>query len=244
VNRISRRKFIEQSTIAGAGTILASSAVLAAPELLLKSKLAKTTEGGELLFVPHFIQKGRGPHLYELAWATDKDWDSFYSNIGITEKGVSISDTKGVDKFGINVRWNVEGFGWTNITADNGGELYSLPSSGSTQRFNLNYELCKSRVVRNKTRLNELKKSGWNPSAEAMMLVNLSEQFYEDASKKMNDDLSCAQLAQNGLNYALWASEKMEVEKSKYDIEIEVSVMISFSDVTQEVFIRCTRILF
>jgi hypothetical protein len=178
VDRISRRKFIKQSTIAGAGTILASSTVFAAPELLLKSKVVKNTDGGELLFVPHFIQKGSGPHLYELAWATDKDWDSFYSNIGITEKGVLISDTKGVDKFGINVRWNVEGFGWTNITADNGGELYSLPSSGKSQNLNLNYELCKSRVVRNRSRLNELKKGGWLPSAEAMMFVNLSEQFY------------------------------------------------------------------
>jgi len=141
VREISRRKFIQQSTIAGVGTLLASNSILAAPGLLLKSRTSKITEGGELLFIPHFVQKGRGPHLYELTWATDKDWDTFYSNIGISEKGVSISDTKGIDKFGINVRWNVEGFGWTNITADNGGEFYSLPTSGSTQNFNLNYEL-------------------------------------------------------------------------------------------------------
>ncbi len=166
MNRISRRKFIRQSTIAGAGTILASNVVLAAPELLLKNRVSKNTEGGELLFVPHFVQKGRGPHLYELAWATDNDWDTFYTNIGITEMGVSISDTKGVDKFGVNVRWNVEGFGWTNITADNGGEFYSLPESGKSQSLNLNYELCKSRVVRNRSRLSDLKKSGWMPSAE------------------------------------------------------------------------------
>jgi hypothetical protein len=220
VNRISRRKFIKQSSIAGAGTILASNAVFAAPELLLNTRISKNTEGGELLFVPHFVQKGRGPNLYELAWATDVEWDTFYSNIGITEKGISISDTKGVEKFGINVRWNVEGFGWTNITADNGGELYSLPSSGKSESLNLNYELCKSRVVRNRSRLNDLKKSGWIPTSEVMMFVNLSEQFYEDASKKLNDDLNCATMAHSGLNYALWASEKMEIEKAKYDIEL------------------------
>lgn len=217
---ISRRKFIKSSAFAGAGTVLASNSILAAPELLLKNKVSKGTEKGELLFIPHFVQNGRGPHLYELAWATDKDWDSFYSNIGISEKGVSVSDTKGVEKFGINVRWNVEGFGWTNITADNGGEFYSLPSSGKTQNLNLNFELCKSRVVRNRIRLNDLKKNGWVPSSEVMMYVNLSEQFYEDATKKFNDEMNSAKFAQSGLHYALWASEKMEIEKAKFEIQL------------------------
>lgn len=215
---LSRRKFIKSSAIAGAGTILASSSILAAPELLLKSRVIKNSSQGELIFVPYYVQKGRGPNLYELAWATDNEWEPFYSNIQINANGVSISDSKNIDKFGINVRWNVEGFGWTNITADNGGEFYSLPSTGKTQNLNLNYELCKSRVVRNRHRLNNLKKNGWVPSSEVMMLVNLSEQFYEDSSKKITDNLHTSNLAQSGLKYALWASEKMEVDKAKYDI--------------------------
>ena len=218
--RISRRKFIKQSAIAGAGTVLASNAIIAAPDLLLNKRVSPDTEGGELLFVPYYVQKGMGPHLYELAWATDEDWDTFYSNIEITQKGISISDTKGIEKFGINVRWNVEGFGWTNITADNGGEYYSLPAFGKTKNFNLNYELCKSRVVRNRSRLKILKESGWQPSTEVMTFVNLSEQFNEDATKKISDANSCATLAQSGLNYALWASEMMETEKAKFDIAL------------------------
>jgi hypothetical protein len=218
VSGLSRRKFIKSSAIAGAGTFLASNTMLAAPELLLKSKVNKNSSLGEIVFVPHYVQKGRGPHLYELAWATDKEWEPFLSNIKMDSKGVSISDSKNIDKFGINVRWNVEGFGWTNITADNGGEFYSLPSSGKSQSLNLNYELCKSRVVRNRHRLSDLKKSGWIPSTEVMMYVNLSEQFYEDARQKINDDFNSANFAQSGLMYALWASEKMEVEKAKFDI--------------------------
>ena len=220
MGRITRRKFIKQGSIAGAGTFLVSNSILAAPELLLKKRVAKNTESGELLFVPHFVQKGSGPHLYELAWATDNDWDTFYSNIAITQEGVSISDTNGIDKFGINVRWNVERFGWINITADNGGEFYSLPTTGKKENLNLNYELCKSRVIRNRSRLSELKKSGWMPSAEVMMFVNLSEEFYEDATKKRNDNLICAQFAQSGLNYALWASERMELDNAHYEIGI------------------------
>jgi hypothetical protein len=41
-----------------------------------------------------------------------------------------ISDAAGVERFGINTRWNVEGFGFIFITADNGGDLYSLPDVG------------------------------------------------------------------------------------------------------------------
>lgn len=220
MSKISRRKFIKNGAIASAGSLLAADSILSAPQLLLNSRISKNTLKGELKFIPHFVQRGRGPHLYELAWATDKDWDTFYSDIVITDKGVTISDSKGVSRFGINVRWNVEGFGWTNITADNGGEFYTLPPSGKAQSLNLNYELCKSRVIRNRFRLKDLKKNGWAPSSEVMMYVNLSEQLFEDATKRKIDDLTCANLAQRGLQYSLWASEKMEIEKAKYDIDV------------------------
>ena len=220
MNGISRRNFLKSSAVTAAGTLLTSNSIFAAPELLLKNRISKNTAEGELLFIPYYVQKGRGPHLFELAWATDKEWEPFYSDIHIDPKGVLISDSKNIDRFGINVRWNVEGFGWTNITADNGGEFYTLPSSNKLQSLNLNYELCKSRVVRNRLRLKDLKKNGWIPSAETMMYVNLSEQFYEDATKKKNEDVTCASFAQNGLNYALWASESMEIEKAKFDIDL------------------------
>ena len=218
---ISRRSFLKNTAIVGTGSILASNSFLTLPELLLKKSVNKNTAKGELLFIPHYVQKGRGPHLYELAWATDNEWEPFYSDIKIEERGVRISDSKNVERFGINARWNVEGFGWTNITADNGGEFYSLPSSGKTKSLNLNYELCKSRVLRNRNRLKNLQKNGWLPSSEVKMFVNLSEQFLEDAAKIKNDDVNCANFAQSGLNYALWASEKMELEKAKHDITLK-----------------------
>jgi hypothetical protein len=59
---------------------------------------------------------------------------------------------EGKEKFGINVRWNVEGFGYIFITADNAGEFYSLPPAGKSTLLNLNYELARSRVARNKNR--------------------------------------------------------------------------------------------
>ncbi len=214
---MKRRDFIRKSTIVGAASLLQEKQIFSAPAILTKSRAAKKTLKGELLFKPYFIQKGRGPHLYNLVWATDQNWDTFHSNIQFANEAITISDSKGVEKFGINGRWNVEGFGYTNITADNGGEFYSLPDNGKGMEFNLNYEFAKSRVVRNKARLDYLKKNGWIPSKEVDMLVNLSEELYEDATKAGDDEL-CAKFSQKSLNYALWASEKMELEKAEYEI--------------------------
>jgi len=219
MKKISRRNFIRDSALAGVGTLVSASALLSAPSLLLDRRSARSTQQGELLFKPWFVQNGKGPHLYSLAWATDNNWDTFFSDIHIDDsKGVLISDVKGNNKFGINVRWDVEGFGWTNITADNNGEFYTLPPGGKEVGLNLNYELCGSRVTRNRSRLKDLSSGGWRPSAEVNMLVNLSEEYYEDAKKYISDGEKCASLAQNGLLYALWGSEKMELEKASYDI--------------------------
>ncbi|HEY6907152.1 MAG TPA: endo-1,4-beta-xylanase [Ignavibacteriaceae bacterium] len=219
MKKLSRRIFIRNSTMAGMAALVSTSPLLSAPALLLDRRTVKSTRQGELLFKPYFVQDGRGPHLYSLAWATDKEWDTFYSDIHVDDnKGVLISDIKGTDKFGINVRWNVEGFGWTNITADNNGEFYTLPSAGKSVELNLNYELCGSRVVRNRSRLKKFSDEGWKPSPEVLMFVNLSEQFHEDAKKNYSDNEKCAGLSQKGLLYAIRGSEKMELEKAGYDI--------------------------
>jgi endo-1,4-beta-xylanase len=172
-----------------------------------------------MVFRPYFVQKGRGPHMYSLVWATDQNWDTFYSNISNSDKGITISDTKGEKKFSINCRWNVEGFGYTNITADNGGMMYELPADGKMQELNLNYELAKSRVFRNRDRLKHLSSNNWNASKEVMMFLDLSEELLADADKRASDQLKCAELSQEALKNALWGSEKMELEKANYIID-------------------------
>ena len=114
--------------------------------------MAALADKGTLVFRPYYPQSGRGPHLLDWAYCTDTAWDSFPSNIAATKDGVTISDTEGRDAFGINVRWNVEGFGYIFITADNAGEFYRLPASG-TRTLNLAFELLASRVARNAKRL-------------------------------------------------------------------------------------------
>ncbi len=213
---MKRRDFIARTTLAGLSSL--ALPMISFPDVLTKSRTIKNTVRGKLIFKPYFVQKGRGLHLYELVWASDKNWDTFYSDITLNKNGVEISDSKGIDKFGVTVRWNVEGFGYTNITADNGGEYYQLPDSGNTKEFNLVYELAKSRIVRNRTRSNKFVKENWILGRDTKAFLDLSEEFFNEAVKHQNDDEKCAQLSQKSLYYALWGGEKMELEKAELEI--------------------------
>jgi hypothetical protein len=143
--KLNRRKFLTQSALGAAGALLTPNSIFSAPTVLTTPRTSKTTAKGELIFHPYFIQKGHGPHLLDWAYASDPNWDAFHSNITSANEGVKISDTEGTKKFGIDVRWNVEGFGYIYITADNGGEFYELAPAGKSSTLSLNYEL--ARVV-------------------------------------------------------------------------------------------------
>lgn len=181
--------------------------------------MPKSASQGELIFRPYYVQKGVGPHLLDWAYASDENWDAFHSNIIAAKDGVKISDTEGKRKFGIDVRWNVEGFGYIYITADNGGEFYELPAYGQSRTLNLNYELAKSRVVRNRKRFKLHDRNGWKPSHELSVFMNLSEEYFADATKAQADGEKCGRLAQQALYYAMWASEKIELERAQFDIQ-------------------------
>ncbi len=173
---------------------------------------------GELIFRPYFVQKGRGPHLLDWAYASDANGDAFHSNIAASKEGVKISDLEGKKKFGIDVRWNVEDFGYIYITADNGGEFYELPAAGKMATLNMNYELAKSRVQRNRRRASLHAKAGWQASRELAAFINLSEEYFAEATKVHSDGENCGRLAQKALQYAMPAGEMMELEKARYEI--------------------------
>src|SRR5574341_717648 len=141
--KLNRRQFLKQSALCVAGVTLAPKLAFPSPTILTAARIPKSTAQGELVFRPHFVQSGHGPHLLDWAYASDVNWDAFHSNITSSNEGVKISDTEGTKKFGIDVRWNVEGFGYIYITADNGGEFYKLPPAGKSSTLNLNYEFRK-----------------------------------------------------------------------------------------------------
>ncbi|HRU46647.1 MAG TPA: endo-1,4-beta-xylanase [Candidatus Marinimicrobia bacterium] len=170
-----------------------------------------------LIFKPYFIQKGRGPHLDEFAYLMDMNGDTFHSDVAVKNQGVTISNTKGIKKFTLNVRWNVEGYGYLFMPADNGGEFYSLPQFGSLH-LNLNFELAKTRIYRNRRRQANFNREGWLASRELSAMINLAENYLDDAIKNVQDDETCARFSQQALLYALWASELLELEKARWNI--------------------------
>jgi GH35 family endo-1,4-beta-xylanase len=232
---MKRRDFIKKSALAGVGAVVAANELLSAPLIFTDRRTSPFTEKGELIFKPYFVQDGKGPHLGSVksfenigpadwdfpswAFASDTEWDAFYSNIFVAREGIKISDAAGKEKFGINVRWNVEGFGYIYMTADNAGEFYELPSTGKSKTLNLNFELAKSRVAKNRERLNQFIKDGWEPSKDLKPFIDLSDEYLADAIKVQNDGEKCGKLSQLSLYYSMWAGEKIELEKAWFDIK-------------------------
>lgn len=196
----------------------AKSAHAATATITAGSRTQSSTAKGELVFQPYFVQKGIGPHISDWAFATDHNWDTFRSDIRVDSEGVKVTDTKGTKRFGINVRWNVEGFGYNDYTADNGGEFYSLPGSGKKTVYNLNYEIARSRIIRNRRRIEQFQKKGFTLSREASTFINLSENLLDDARKLPRLSDPCGRVSQQALYYALHGSEMLEMEKVNWDI--------------------------
>lgn len=207
-----------QCLCAGAGSTIVPQNAASAPMILTASRVNPMTEQGELVFVPHLVQRGSGPHFLEWGYATDSRWDTIYSNFHVRSDGARISNTLGVEQFGVTVRWNVEGFGYTFITADNGGEFYTLPPRGVSESLNLNVELAKSRVARNRVRRKKFEEEGWMPSREVMGFLDFAEELCHAAEKSKEGGTKRAELAQRSLYYSLWGGEMMELDKVKFDI--------------------------
>lgn len=223
---MDRRSFIKQTATGG-------MAVMAAPLVLTGPRTRRRTAKGELLFRPHYVQTGSGPHLGTVpslenigekdwqfpqwAFASDESWDTFYSNIFASGDGVRVSDVGDHERFGINVRWNVEGFGFIYMTADAGGEFYQLPAAGQSRTLNLNYELSRSRIAKNRERLVLFEAEGYAPARDVQSFLALADEYLEDAERAMDESLR-GERAQQALYYAMWGGEMLEIDKAEKDI--------------------------
>ncbi|RPH95056.1 MAG: hypothetical protein EHM72_15205 [Calditrichaeota bacterium] len=175
------------------------------------------SRNGMIIFKPFFVQQGRGPHLSDLVYTVDEHNDTFLSGIGLTEEGVAISDTKGQKRFSVYVRWNVEGYGFLFMPADNNGEGYELPHNG-INRYHLNYELAKTRVKLSGDRLQLFESEGWRPSRTVKSYMDLSRTYLEDAENVKSDPQACAYYSQQALMFGLLAGELIAFEKAQSDI--------------------------
>jgi endo-1,4-beta-xylanase len=207
MNQIDRRKFLKTTALSAAG-------VIAAPAFSgWENIFARSISSNIVKMYPH-------PWMppVEFTYLTDSLEDPFKSDINVNIDGINLPDNIGDKKFGINTRWFVEDFGFIFLTADNGGQHYSLkefPAGG----LNLNYEFAKSRVIRNRNVKQKYERTGTKFSSEAAHLSALSEELFEDASRRINDGEKSAGYADKALKYALLAGERIEIERAQSEIE-------------------------
>lgn len=209
MTNISRRQFLKTGT--------AGAAAMAVSPLLSGWSSIFPRTSGDLIFrlYPH-------PWMQDVKYlhASDEHHDPFKSTIQLTREGIVVPEDFGDRRFAVNGQWFVDGFGMLNLSADNGGEFYTL-ADFSARKLNLNFEFARSRILRNRGVRKRYEKSGTRFSSEVRYLSDLAEDLFEDARKKQTDRERCARLSDKALKYALWAGERMELEKARQDIEAQ-----------------------
>lgn len=171
-----------------------------------------------IFFRNYRAQTGRGPHLDNFAYAFDSNGDVFKADVTVEPEGVRITDSGQHQRFGLQIRWNVEGYGYLFMPADNEGHFYELPNQHEI-RLNLNFELAKSRLKKVKQREQQFLKNGWKPSREYTAYQELASEYLQDARSTEKNPEICSRFAQKALLFGLLASELMEIEKARWDIE-------------------------
>lgn len=209
---INRRKFLKNSAAAAALPAFAG----------WENIFAKSPS--ETIIKPY-------PHPWmpkiKFVYLTDENEDPFKSDIKINQNGIVLPQ-KIEKKFSINTKWFIEGFGFITLSADNGGKLFSSSEINAAKNLNLNYEFAKSRISRNKKVKEKYFNEGIIFSREVNQLVSLSEELFEDASKKINDAELCAEKSDKSLLYALYAGEKIEFEKARFKIKKQNEINNAF----------------
>lgn len=206
----SRRNFVKKGLMASAAfstfTMFDKSSTL----------LASTSKELSMKAFPH-------EWMGEPTWVylADENVDPFKSSVKFNNGSVVIDDPSALGKrrFSINALWFVEGFGNIVLDATNGGNLYSIEDFPSES--NLNYEFAKSRVIRNREVKKRYEILGTKFSREVEHLVNLGEDLYNHAKQKINNSSESGLIANQALNYILWAGEKIELEHARQQIEIQ-----------------------
>lgn len=162
--------------------------------------------------VPEFVQAGPGPHLSGLVYLCDADGDAFASGVKLRREGVVVPDAPRPARFSVHARWNVEGYGYVFLAADNEGEGYPR---GDARRLSLNRELARSRVAANRLRMTALSGDGWTPPREATEPADRAATLLVEAERATGTRR--ATLFQESLRDALVSGDALELARVRHD---------------------------
>jgi GH35 family endo-1,4-beta-xylanase len=200
---LSRRKVLQQSAAASAGLVLA-------PAERWGRFIRLQSDTVTFQASPH-------PGMPEMtfAFATDEDGNPF-KTLPVENGVIHIPADLHSNRFGVNARWYVEGFGFVWLEADNGGDLFQLGAEPAG-RLDLNYEFAKSRVALNNRRLEAHRSAGTDFSSEVKHLHALSSELHESSSGTSGEKRTS--MADTSLLYALLAAERIEIEHARTEID-------------------------
>jgi GH35 family endo-1,4-beta-xylanase len=119
----------------------------------------------------------------------------------------------------INLLWAVPGFGRVILTADNGGEGYELDKQGSAQLLLLNFELARTQLHFLNGEFDESKREGYSFSEDLAAKWQAANDAFSEASNLKLDQPYRASLSDRALAYSLQASELLEIERARQNIE-------------------------
>jgi GH35 family endo-1,4-beta-xylanase len=127
----------------------------------------------------------------------------------------------------INLLWEAPGFGRVVLIADNGGEGYELDKQGSAQLLLLNFELARTQLHFLNGEFDESKREGYSFSDDLVSKWRAANDALSEASNLKLDQPYRASLSDKALTYSLQASELLEIEKAKQNIETQRKIRVS-----------------
>jgi endo-1,4-beta-xylanase len=204
MTKLTRREALKRGALGATGLALTPFATGWAPAVPRTRR--------ELVFRPY-------PHPLmppvDFAYATDAQGDPF-TTFPVEQAGVVVTGAAAQRPFAVNARWFIEGFGFVWLEADNGGRLFTQDDLAGSRTLNLNVEFARTRVARSAATLARYRQEGATFSTEVRHLHDLAQALLEDAQRQQGD--AAARLADQSLLYALWAEEKIELEKARSDL--------------------------
>jgi endo-1,4-beta-xylanase len=207
-NHITRRNFLKQSAL--------GAAALGAVPMIGSRSLAIPAVIGDIVLRPYLTQEM--PQI-AFAYLTDELEDPFKAPVRVAAEGIVVPQDVSEGKFSVNTRWYVQGFGYVWLSADNGGEFFSSHETHDSGPLNLNVELGRSRVIRNRRVRARYETTGTRFSSDVIHRVDASEELLADAERRKANPERAARLADMALSDALWAGEKIELEHARSVIE-------------------------
>jgi len=119
----------------------------------------------------------------------------------------------------INLLWEVPGFGRIMLAADNDGGGYVTENQGELKILILSYELAKTQLRFLNNEFSKCKSEGYSFSPDLISKWQTANDFFLEASNPSLDQPQISSLSDKALNYSLHASELLEMEKAKQNID-------------------------